>query len=276
MPSTDAPLADHPFIASIEHRAELPPGGHWSLRLAAGTVLRLSDPSGRGNCGVLLYHRDDLAERYNAPDTLKEQHTFRLTRGHCLYSDMGRVLASIVEDDLDGHDTVCGNLRPAESAARYGARDYQRDRNGWRQNGHDAFLVELAKYGLGLPDLVSNLNAFSHVAVGADGALRLDPDHGPPGARLTLRIELDTLVLLHACPHPLDPGERWPAAPIGVEIGLARPRGDDDPCENLCDENRRGFENNRLYRLGIGAPMTSAARRATRDGAPKAAEGARA
>jgi uncharacterized protein len=28
----------------------------------------------------------NLLERYNAPETLKRQHTFKLTAGHCLYS----------------------------------------------------------------------------------------------------------------------------------------------------------------------------------------------
>ena len=51
---------------------------------------------------MLLYNPQDKLERYNAPDTLKCQHTFKLTRGHCLYSDMGRIFCSIIEDSLGG------------------------------------------------------------------------------------------------------------------------------------------------------------------------------
>ena len=39
--------------------------------------------------------RTNPLERYNAPDTLKCQQTFRLTAGHCLYSDMGRIFCSV-------------------------------------------------------------------------------------------------------------------------------------------------------------------------------------
>ncbi len=52
--------------------------------------MRLVDINGGANVGMLLYNPYNLLERYNAPDTLKCQHTFKLTRGHCLYSDMGQ------------------------------------------------------------------------------------------------------------------------------------------------------------------------------------------
>ena len=87
-------------------------GKHWSLSLGAGTSLRLVDEQGGANVGMLFYNPRNLLERYNAPDTLKCQHTFKLTRGHCLYSDMGRIFCSIVADDVGWHDTVGGNANP--------------------------------------------------------------------------------------------------------------------------------------------------------------------
>ena len=64
------------------------------------TRLRLIDMEGGANVGMLFYNPANLLERYNAPDTLKCQHTFKLTAGHCLYSDMGRMFCSIVSDTL--------------------------------------------------------------------------------------------------------------------------------------------------------------------------------
>ncbi|MGB1222359.1 MAG: DUF1989 domain-containing protein, partial [Alcanivoracaceae bacterium] len=120
------------------YSTQLPAGGHWSLRLARGSQLRLTDLHGGANVGLLFYNPDNLLERYNAPDTLKCQHSFRLTKGHCLYSDMGRIFASIVADDLGWHDTVCGSSHAAQIVARWGGRDYQQQRNAWQQNGTDA------------------------------------------------------------------------------------------------------------------------------------------
>jgi len=237
-------------MKSIDYTTQIAPGGHWSLKMRRGTAMRLTDLEGGGNAGMLFYNPENLLERYNAPDTLKCQHTFKLTRGNCLYSDMGRVFASIIADTCGWHDTVCGNSHAEQVAARWGGRDYQADRNEWRQNGTDAFLVELAKYGLGRADLAANTNWFSKVVADEAGNLRLETEHSASGSQVTLRFEMDTLVLLHACPHPLSAAEHYPRKPIGVELGTADPVQEDDYCMNFRPENRRGFANNRIYHLG--------------------------
>ena len=122
---------------------------------------------------MLFYNPINLLERYNAPDTLKGQHTFKLVRGNCLYSDMGRVFAPIVDDSVGWHETMSGNCHREMVKERWGDRDYQNDWNDWHQNGHDAFLIELGKYGLKRGNLASNLNLFSQVQVNYDGQMSL-------------------------------------------------------------------------------------------------------
>ena len=120
----------------------LPGGKHWSMVMWRNSRLKLTDVDGGANVGMLFYNPLNLLERYNAPDTLKCQHTFKLTRGHCLYSDMGRIFCSIVADSFGWHDTVCGNTTKATVARKWGETNYQKERNDWLQNGHDSFLVE--------------------------------------------------------------------------------------------------------------------------------------
>lgn len=237
-------------IKSIAYSTELAPGGHWSLRMRRGTIMRLTDLQGNANLGMLFYNPENLLERYNAPDTLKCQHTFKLTAGHCLYSDMGHIFASVVEDSLGWHETVCGNSNAQQVAERWGKRDYQLQRNDWHQNGRDAFLVELAKYGLGKADMAANINWFSKVATDQAGNMRLVEQHSTAGSQLCLRFEMDTLVLMHSCPHPLNRAADYPQKPLQVELGEANPVADDDLCKNRCGENQRGFQNNALYYLG--------------------------
>jgi uncharacterized protein len=230
-------------------------GAHWSFVARKGVQMTLTDLEGGANVGLLFYNRDLLHEKYNAPDTLKCQHTFKLTRGNCLYSDMGRIFCSIVEDDFGWHDTVCGNSHAEHVARRWGARSYQRDRNEWKQNGYDSFLVELAKYGLGRKAMAANLNLFSEVRADATGTLRLSRQ-AKAGERVVLRFEMDTLVLLHTCPHPLNESLEYPIRPIGIALAKGPPPGADDICRNHCDENRRGFANNALYFLGLTSDRT--------------------
>lgn len=229
----------------------LPGAAHWSLRMRRGTILKLTDSEGGANLGMLLYNPEDLLERYNAPDTLKCQHTFKLTRGNCLYSDMGRIFCSIVADSHGWHDTVCGNITRQKISARWGLHSYQDYRNDWYQNGYDSFLVELAKYGLGEKDIAANLNLFSKVVVDDAGNLALDNSGAQAGASISLRFEMDTLVVMHSCPHPLNLAPAFPRKSVQCEILLADPVGEDDFCRNFRPENQRGFENNRLYHLGL-------------------------
>jgi len=239
------------------YETRLDGGKHWSLTVRAGTHVQLTDIDGGANVGMLFYNPSNPLERYNAPDTLKCQHTFRLTRGHCLYSDMGRIFCSVVQDSVGWHDTVCGNSNQRLVAQRWGSKSYQVHRNEWTQNGHDAFLVEAGKYGLGRRDLAANVNWFSKVSVAEDGTLTFDADHARAGAVVGLRFEMDTLVLMHTCPHPLDPATEYPRKPVGIRLGEAPPLAADDFCLNARPENGRGFANNELYRYcGHGRPGT--------------------
>ena len=104
-------------------------GQAWSGRLRRNQRLRLVDVEGRACLSALFYNAADPLERYNMADTLKAQFTAFLTAGRVLYSDMGRVLASIVADDCGWHDTISGLGDAAANAARFGAGSYQTLRN---------------------------------------------------------------------------------------------------------------------------------------------------
>ena len=228
----------------------LPGGSHWSFLANSGLQLQLVDVEGGGNAAMLAYNPGNPLERLNLPDTLKCQHTFRLTRGHCLYSDMGRIFCSIVADDVGWHDAASGTCNADIVRRKWGERSYQEARNDYYRNGRDSFLVELGKYGLGRRDFAANVNWFSRVDAAEDGSMRFVAGHSQAGDTVTLRFEMPTLVVLHTCPHPLNGAAEYPRRPIGYRLGLAAPVADDDPCRVSRVENGRGFMNNTLYALG--------------------------
>jgi len=229
-----APTAAAPFLDAV-----LPSAASLSRVCRRGTELSLEDIEGAGNVSALLYRAGEPLERYCMPDTLKAQHVSRLSAGNALYSDMGRVLASIVQDTCGWHDTIAGHTTAEIVAERWGARSYQDARNEWRRSAREAFLVELAKYGLGRRDLVANINFFSKVAVDQHGALALVAGHAPAGALVRLRFELDTLIVLWNGPHPLD--SEWRERPVRVTLRESEPAGPTDATRMSCAENERGF-----------------------------------
>jgi len=228
---------------------------HWSMVIPAGKILSITDIQGGANVSMLFYNPKNLLERYNAPDTLKCQHTFKLTQGHCLYSDMGRIFCSITRDDTNWIDTVGGVANKQKIASKWGARNYQTDRNNWLQNGYDSLLVEVAKYGLGKRDLAANINIFSQVKSDEQGALSFTAEHSKAGDTVELRFEMDTLVVLTTCPHPMNEAAEYPHLPVQLSIRQAEAIADDDQCLNSSAENGRGFENNRRYVCQHGAQL---------------------
>src|SRR5687767_10657843 len=98
----------------------LRPGQMWSRVLRRGQVLRVTDVEGGAAVAALLYNADQPLERYNMPDTLKAQHIARITTGVALYSDMGRVLCSVIADTCGWHDTITGLMDAKRSSKKYG------------------------------------------------------------------------------------------------------------------------------------------------------------
>jgi len=224
-------------------------GSHWSGVLRRGNTLRLVDVEGRANVAALFFNLEERTERYNMPDTLKAQHTAFLTRGHALYSDMGRVLCSIPEDSCGWHDTVCGVSTADCVRERYGEARYQEHRNAMYRNGQDGLEVELNKWGLGRRDIGANVNFFSKVRTDASGALRFDTSNRAPGQFVDVRCEMNLLVVLASAPHPLDPAPRYQPGTVQMTVWRSGTAGADDVCRLHCPENDRGFINTERWFL---------------------------
>ncbi len=227
--------------AEILWEETLPGNSTWSHILKRGTALRLTAEDSHANVGAIFLNADNLSERLNLPDTLKAQHIARLTAGSVLYSDMGRILCSITEDTLGWHDPLGGCSDSMLVAQKYGTLTYQSARNDWHQNALDGFLIELAKYGLDSRDLMMNINFFSKVEVKDDGSMHFIEGHAQPGAAVELRAEMNTLVILNTCQHPMEPDPIYRESPVKLAVKRVPAPSLDDLCRRSRPENERGF-----------------------------------
>ena len=92
---------------------------------------------------------------------MKVQWKAYLGAGMLLLSDMGRVLASIVEDTSGTHDALCGASNAAANERRYGDGATE----GPSQRPATCFTLALAKHGLGRRDIHPCVNLFKGVRV---------------------------------------------------------------------------------------------------------------
>jgi urea carboxylase-associated protein 2 len=226
---------------SILFEETVPGGGMWSGILRRHTTLRLTDLAGGANVGLMAYNAEQPLDRLNLPDTLKALHTAKLARGHILMSDMGHALLSITADTVGWHDPLGGHGNAALVEKKYGMATYQERRNDWYRNAHDNFLIELGKHGLGKRDLVANANFFSHLDVDAEGKMSFHAGNSKADNFVDLRAEMNVLVVLNTCQHPLDPNPNYAPKPVRLTVLKTPPPGADDFCRNFRGENQRSL-----------------------------------
>jgi urea carboxylase-associated protein 2 len=240
-PSLDAP---DPVATAILRRETVPGGWYWTGHLRRGETLRIVNTDGSASVSLLLWNARDTSERYNAGDTVKLQWTARLTKGRVLFSDMGRVLASITGDSHGRHDAVAGGSTPASNQRRYG--------DATLRNTRDNFRLAAAKHGMGRPDVPPCLTLFADVTTDETGGLAWQERAPAPGDFVDLRIEMDVIAAISNCPHPLNPETTFAPPPIDLLV-LPSPRiGADDLCRNFGEEAARGFDNTDAYLSAMG------------------------
>lgn len=210
--------------------AETIPGGwYWTTKLAKGEILRIAPESLTTTVALALWSATDTSERMNLPDTVKVQWTTELTKGRVIFSDMGRVLLSITEDSSGAHDALTGGSGPGGQAGT--------------RNTRDNMVLAAAKLGLDRRDLPALLSLFAPVRVDAAGRFEWRPALLSGRDWIELRAEMDLLIALSTCRHPLDPATGPVPAMVATRLA-ALPVAEDDLCRTATAEAIRGFENN--------------------------------
>jgi len=188
---------------------------------------------------MLVFNAETPVERLNVADTVKVQWNAYLGQGRLLLSDMGRVMMSLLEDGAETHDAFCGASNAASNARQYGTGDNW----GPHPNARDRFSLALAKFGLGRRDIHPCINWFKGVKIGPDGEVETQVGPYAPGRTLTLRAEMDLIVVLANCPHVRDPRPDYSVTPLRVSAWRGPVTPMDDPIRNATPEGLRAFLN---------------------------------
>lgn len=222
-------------------RETIPGGWYWTAQIARGEALRLLNTSGNPGVTLFAWNAKDTSERYNSADTVKVQWTSEMRKGRVLLSDMGRVLFSIIEDSCGAHDTIIGGSTPASNARKYGDAGLRSTREN--------FILAAGKHGLGARDIAPAITFFAPVTIEGDHANWRD-GVVQKGDFVDLRAELDLIVAVSNCPHPLAPDSAFDPGPIDALIFSAPAPAADDLCRTATAEAARAFENNAIYLQG--------------------------
>jgi urea carboxylase-associated protein 2 len=234
-PLNGAPIAPEKVIG----REQVPAGWYATVRLRRGEALRIVDDSGCSSVSLIGWREEDTSERINCADTVKVQWSAAISKGRVLLSDMGRVFLSLVEDTSGAHDLLVGGSTPASTRGAFGQT---------MRNTHENFLAAAAKIGLGLRDIPPCVTFFAPVSLDANGRFLWTAGRKRAGDFVDLRAEMNLVLVLSNCAHPLDPARPAATLPITLIRHRAPPPEQNDPCRTTSPEIVRAFEfTDRLY-----------------------------
>ena len=175
----------------------------WRSRIIAGTGRAFEVPKGH-LAEIVTPEGPQVADTWafalpNLDEFLSTEHTRscldRLAPrvGEAFYSNRRRPILTVIEDTSPGcHDL----LLSACDVSRYTLLGHQ----GYHANCIDNLGAALKKMGLAAPELPSPVNVFENVTIDADGTLCIEPPPARPGESLTLRAEMDLVLVVSACP----------------------------------------------------------------------------
>ncbi|MCP2170119.1 DUF1989 domain-containing protein [Goodfellowiella coeruleoviolacea] len=188
----------------------VPAGAAGAVEVRAGQRVRVVAVEGSQVADLFAFTRGDLAEHLSAAHTRGHVNRLFPRVGEQFVTTARRPILTLVEDTSPGRHDM---LVPACDPARYRALGHVGAHRSCAENLREA----LAPWGD--PGLVPQpVNLFMDISVASDGELVWGVSPAGPGAAVTLRAELDCVVVVSACPQDLNVINGGAPGPLLVEV----------------------------------------------------------
>lgn len=200
---------------SAVYRQVVDAGDYWMRVVNQGQTLRILDLEGNQAADTLFYNADDVAERYSAIDTIREQGNVYLTAESELISNHGNTLLEIVADTCGRHDTLGGACATESNTVRYALEKkcMHACRDSWL-----LAVAEHPEFDMNKRDITHNINFFMNVPVTTEGGLTFEDGISDAGKYVELTAKMDVIALISNCPQLNNPCNAYNPTPIEVLI----------------------------------------------------------
>jgi uncharacterized protein YcgI (DUF1989 family) len=197
----------------------VPARAHFSARLAPGQVLRVIDVEGEQVLDLVALSREDPREKLSCIMSNLLNATWRLTRGHVLYTSRAQPMLTLVDDTVGVHHSGGGYCSEESNFVRYGVRPTPNCKTNLER--------AMAAHGLA-PDLLEYdacFNVFMNIEYLPDGGFGIAPPRSRPGDHVDLRAEMDCLLALSNCPQERNPCNNFRPTPLRLVVLEPVPAG---------------------------------------------------
>ena len=169
-----------------------------AVTLNQGQSVRVVNTHGQQVVDTWAFRRDDLTEFMSMEHSRTSLARITPSVGQSMTTNRRRPILTLVDDTSGGiHDT----LLAACDRYRYELLGCE----GYHDNCTDNLAAALAELGLTPPETPSPWNLFMNIPVAPDGSVSFEPPVSRPGDHLSLRAEMDCIVVFSACPQDMVP-----------------------------------------------------------------------
>lgn len=192
----------------------VPAGDYWMKVIRKGETLRITDLEGNQAVDTVFVNADNIEERYNANNTLREQRNVYISYGTEIRSNDNRVMMRVVADTCGRHDTLGSACSCESNTVRYALK------KRYMHSCRDSFLKALLDWGGGMDkrDQVCNVNFFMNVPVNPEGGSNFEDGISEAGKYVELYAEMNTIVIVSNCPQLNNPCNAYNPTPVKMTI----------------------------------------------------------
>ncbi|UTW13364.1 DUF1989 domain-containing protein [Marinobacterium rhizophilum] len=177
-----------------ENRVRLAARSGVAIRLARGQVIKVINTYGKQVVDTWAFNPADMGEAMSMEHSRAWWLKVNPQAGDMLITNRRRPILSIVTDTTPGvHDTLIAACDPV--------RYQQLGVTGHHDSCAENLASALEALGLSTIDTPSPLNLFMNVPVAVNGSLEFSAPLSDPGQYVTLRAEMELVVVLSACPQ---------------------------------------------------------------------------
>lgn len=190
----------------------IPAREYTSLILHRGEILRVIDLEGKQVADLVALSTIDKDEKLSCIYSNLLNGTWKLTRGHTLYSNRARPMFSIVEDKVGLHYSGGGFCSEEINFLRFKVPS--------TRNCADNLALAFKSHGIQREDFNFDccFNIFMNLTFRPDGTMKLQEPLSKPGDYIDLKGEMDSVIAISNCPQDRNPCNGFNPTPLEIKV----------------------------------------------------------
>ena len=183
-----------------------------AFTLHSGETLRIIDLEGKQVADIIALSKLDKDEKLSCVYSNVLNGTWKLTKGHVLYTNRARPMLSITEDRVWLHYSGGGFCSEEVNYFRYKVRN--------TRNCADNLTMAFKPHGIERRDFNFDccFNLFMNLTFKPDGSMKIEEPISKPGDYFDLRAEMDCIIAISNCPQDRNPCNGFNPTPLKIQV----------------------------------------------------------